>query len=165
MSIALLTLVLVGTLGLLGTLVSGLLGGPDPSWVRGHFLAALGSTFLLVMGHCFVMFFLIATGVEMKEMERERGWGDSFRRRTVALKGRVFPVMTLALLLVVANFILGAAAHTRVIPGWLHGGAGGTTLLVCLLALAREWQALGANNRLIAEAASRREDSARRRTA
>ena len=29
-------------------------------------------------------------------MEKGRGWGDSFRRRTVAMKGRVFPVMTLA---------------------------------------------------------------------
>jgi hypothetical protein len=160
MAIALLTLTLVGTLGLAATVLAGYGVTPGAS-VRSHFLAALGSTFVLVMAHSFVMFFLIATGVELKDMEKERGWGDSFRRRTIAMKSRVFPVVTLALLLVIANFILGAAAHTRVIPAWLHGGLGWATLVTCLVALYREYRVLGANNRLIAEAASRREDTSR----
>jgi hypothetical protein len=95
----------------------------------------------------------------MKEMEKARGWGDSFRRRTVALKGRVFPVMTLALLLVIANFILGAAAHTKALPAVVHEGLSWTTLAVCVYALIREWQVLGENNRLIAEAAARLKDT------
>ena len=99
------------------------------------------------------MFFLIATGVEMKDMEKEQGWGDSFRRRTVAMKGRSFPAMTLALLLVVANFILGAAAHTRAVPAGVHEALAWITLAVCVLALYREYRVLGENNRLIAEAA------------
>ena len=61
-----------------------------------------------------------------------------------------------ALLLVMANFILGAAAHTRAIPGWLHGLLGWATLLVCVAALVREYLVLGENNRLIAEAGLRR---------
>jgi hypothetical protein len=159
MAIALLTLALVGTLSLLGTVVAGYGIVPGPA-VRGHFLAALVSTLLLVMAHSFVMFFLIATGVELKDMEKDRGWGDSFRRRTIAMKSRVFPVVTWALLLVIANFILGAAAHTRAMPAWLHGVIAWATLVTCLVALYREYQVLGDNNRLIAEAASRREDTA-----
>lgn len=159
MAIALLTLAGVGTLALLASVLQGhgVAGGAD---VRQHFLLALVSTFLLVMAHAFIMFFLLATGVSLKEMEREKGWGDSFRRRTIAMKGRVFPVMSSALLLVIANFVLGAAAHTRAIPAWMHGVAGWVTLAVCALALHREYQVLGENNRLIAEAASRREDKA-----
>jgi hypothetical protein len=159
MAIALLTLALVGTLSLAGTVVAGY-GVTTGAAVRGHFLAALVTTLLLVMAHSFIMFFLIATGVELKDMEKDRGWGDSFRRRTIALKSRVFPVATYALLLVIANFILGAAAHTRAMPAWLHGVIGWATLLTCLLALYREYQVLGENNRLIAEAASRRGDRA-----
>ena len=34
---------------------------------------------------------ILATGVELKDMEKARGWGDSFRRRTIALKSQVFP--------------------------------------------------------------------------
>jgi hypothetical protein len=160
MAIALLTLVLLGTLSLLATTVLGHLGPPGAAWMRQHFLWSLGSTFLLVMGHSFVMFFLLATGVEMKDMEKARGWGDSFRKRTVALKSRVFPVMTSALLLVVINFMMGAAAHTRAVPRFVHVALAWVTLLTCLLALYREYRVLGDNNRLIAEAASRREDTA-----
>jgi hypothetical protein len=158
MAIALLTLALVGTLSLLGTVVAGYGVGPGQA-VRAHFLAALVTTLLLVMAHSFVMFFLIATGVELKDMEKDRGWGDSFRRRTILLKSRVFPVVTLALLLVIANFILGAAAHTRAMPAWVHGVIAWGTLATCFVALYREYEVLGDNNRLIAEAASRREDT------
>lgn len=160
MAIALLTLALVGTLALAATVVAGYTVNPGAA-VRAHFLAGLVSTFLLVMAHSFVMFFLIATGVELKDMEKERGWGDSFRRRTIVMKSRVFPVVTLALLLVIANFILGAAAHTRAMPAWVHGVLAWGTLFTCLLAVYREYQVLGDNNRLIAEAASRREDTSR----
>ena len=159
MSNALLTLTLMGTLALAGTMVLGYLL-PGAGAMRQHFLAALGSTFLLVMGHSFVMFFLLATGVEMKDMEKARGWGDSFRQRTVAMKARVFPVMTSALLLVVVNFMMGAAAHTRAVPALVHEALAWATILTCVVALYREYRALGDNNRLIAEAASRREDIA-----
>lgn len=159
MAIALLTLVLLGTIALLATTFVGFVVGPGAPFMRQHFLWALVSTFLLVMGHSFVMFFLLATGVEMKDLEKARGWGDSFRRRTVAMKGRVFPVMTSALLLLIVNFMMGAAAHTRAVPRWVHLALGWTTVVTCLVALWREYQVLGDNNRLISEAASRRRDT------
>jgi protein-S-isoprenylcysteine O-methyltransferase Ste14 len=144
---------------LLVTTALGYLVPADAARMKQHFLLALGSTTLLVMAHSFIMFFLIATGVELKDMEKARGWGDSFRRRTIALKSRVFPAMTFALLLAIANFMLGAAAHTRALPPVVHHATAWLTVAVCLLALYREYRVLGDNNRLIAEAASRREDS------
>ena len=156
MAIALLTLALVGTMSFLATIVMGY-DVPEQITVGRHFLLGLVSTMLLVMAHSFIMFFLIATGVELKNMEKERGWGDSFRRRTVAMKGQVFPAATLALLLVIAQFVLGAAAHTRAIPVWAHHALAWITLAVSTLALVREYQVLGENNRLIDEAGRRRE--------
>ena len=158
MAIALLTLAGVGTVMLAVSLLLGY-ASPGRHTIASHFLLALGSTFLLVMGHSFIMFFLIATGVELKDMEKAAGWGDSFRRRTIAMKSKVFPAMTLAILLVIVNFIMGAAAHTRAVPGIVHEGLAWLTLAVCAVALFREYQVLGDNNRLIGEAASRREDS------
>jgi hypothetical protein len=161
MGIALLTLAAVGTLSLFVTTVLSYVPHQTPAWMRQHFLLGLGSTFLLVMAHSFIMFFLIATGVELKDMEKAKGWGDSFRRRTVAMKSRVFPLMTSALLLVIVNFMMGAAAHTRAVPPWVHQVLAWGTLAVCGAALWREYLVVGENNRLIAEAASRREDTAR----
>jgi len=154
MSIALLTLTLLGTLVLAATMVIGYVI-PGAASMREHFLAALGATFLLVMGHSFVMFFLLATGVAMKEVEKERGWGQDFRRRLVQMKSRVFPVMTGALLLVIANFIVGAGAHTRALPLWLHAVLAWVTLATCVVALYREYRVLGENNRMIEEAGIR----------
>jgi hypothetical protein len=156
MAIALLTLALVGTLALTGTTFLGYQVHRGVVPLKLHFLAALGTTTILVMAHSFILFFLIATGVELKEMEKDRGWGDSFRRRTIGFKGRVFPVATMTLLLVMANFILGAAAHTRALPPVVHEGLAWTTLLACLVTLYREYRVLGDNNRLIAEAGARR---------
>ena len=159
MAIALLALAAAGTFVLFGSIVVGYQVPAEVAHLKAHFLLGLLSTMLLVMGHSFIMFFLIATGVEMKDMEKERGWGDSFRRRTIRLKSESFPAMTFALLLVLANFILGAAAHTRALPARVHEATAWLTLLTCLFALQREWRVLGENNRLIAEAALRQEDS------
>ena len=162
MAIALLALAFAGTLALLVSIVFGYEVPAHVTTLKTHFLLGLLSTTLLVMAHSFIMFFLIATGVEMKEMERDRGWGDSFRRRIIRLKSEAFPAMTFALMLVLANFIMGAAAHTRAVPARVHEGLAWLTLLVCAYALQREWRVLGENNRLIAEAALRQEDTAHR---
>src|SRR5260221_904134 len=161
MAMALLALAMAGTLSLLASIVVGYEVPAQVAHLKAHFLLGLLSTTLLVMAHSFIMFFLIATGVEMKDMEKERGWGDSFRRRTIKMKSQVFPAMTFALLLVVANFILGAAAHTPAVPARIHEGLAWLTLLTCPFSLQREWRVLGDNNRLIAEAAFRRADNAR----
>ena len=130
--------------------------GASCRFSRLSFAFALASTLILVMAHSFIMFFLIATGVELKDMEKEKGWGDSFRRRLIGIKSRVFPAMTLALLLLIVNFMLGGAAHTRAVPAAVHEALGWTTFAVCCYALYREYQVLGDNNRLIAEAADKR---------
>jgi len=156
MALALLALAAVGTVALGAVTVLGYRLALDPSLIRFHFMAALVATTILVMAHSFIMFFLIATGVELKEIERSLGGGDSLRRRIVAMKQQAFPVMTMALLLVMANFILGGAAHTRAIPYFVHGLMGVATFMVCTVALYREYRVLGDNNRLIAEVAERR---------
>ena len=159
MAIGLLTLAALGTLGLAATMLFGYRVPALP--LKTHFMAALLTTTILVMAHSFIMFFLIATGVELKDLEKAGSWGDSFRRRTIALKSRIFPLLTGALLLVIVNFILGAAIHTRALPAWVHEATAWMTLLTCVLALVRSYRVLGDNNRLIAEAATRREDNAR----
>ena len=77
--------------------------------------------------------------------------------RAFGIKSRVFPAMTLALLLLIVNFMLGGAAHTRALPASVHEVLGWSTFAVCCYALYREYQVLGDNNRLIEEAASKRQ--------
>ena len=53
------------------------------------------------------------------------------------------------------DFIVGAGAHTRALPMWLHTVLSWVTLVTCLMALHREYRVLGENNRLIEEAGIR----------
>jgi hypothetical protein len=152
---ALVTLAIMGTLGFLATILVGY--GAFGATVKQHVLFAFLSTGLLVMAHSFIMFFLIAMGAELKNLEKEKGWGDSFRRRGIALKGRVFPIATLALMLVIAQFVLGGAAHTHRwwMPVWLHHLLAWVTFATCAVTLWREYVALLDTNRLIDEAAQK----------
>src|SRR5688572_16905973 len=104
----------MGTVALAVSMVLGYTA--TAATLRGHFLFSLLATTLLVMAHSFIMFFLIATGVELKDVEKAAGWGDTFRRRTIAMQSQVFPAMTMAILLVMVKCVLGAAAHTRAAP-------------------------------------------------
>ena len=49
--------------------------------------------------------------------------------RTRRLKARLFPWLTFTPLVTMAAFIVGGGAHTRALPGWMHG-------LLALIALA-----------------------------
>ena len=69
------------------------------------------------------------------------------------------PIATYALLLVIAHFVLGAAAHTRAMPMWVHHLLAWATFLVSSVALWREYLALGETNRLIDEAGRKRATS------
>ena len=53
--------------------------------------------------------------------------------------------------------MLGGAAHTRALPASVHEVLGWSTFAVCCYALYREYQVLGDNNRLIEEAARKRQ--------
>ena len=59
------------------------------------------------------------------------------------MKAQVFPLMTSALLLVIVNFMMGAAAHTRAVPPWVHAALAWGTLAVCVAALWREYLVRG----------------------
>lgn len=151
MAFALLTLALVGTLAFVATGVSGHLLAHAAFDVKRHFLYALGATTVLVAAHSFILFFLLGTGVQMKELVQARGLDAALRRRLSALKARVFPAATVTLLLVVVNFALGAAAHTRAVPARAHAAWAWATLAACIFTLARAGQALNENSRIIAE--------------
>jgi hypothetical protein len=51
--------------------------------------------------------------------------------------------------LLMVTFILGGGAHTRAVPGWLHGGLGYLSLLYSLVALAVEGYYLLQQNSLV----------------
>jgi hypothetical protein len=148
MARALLTGVLLGVVTQAAALFYGYLI-PDKGAFGNHFLLALASTFLLSLAHSMTMFFFIGTGKQIKELAREHRLGPDAARETVIYKNRLFPPMMFAIVVTMAQFILGGGAHTGAIPVWIHHVLGWITLLSNVYCLVLETRYLVSNSRLM----------------
>ena len=104
-----------------------------------HIRFALFGIVIVLFTHTMTLFYFVGTGSRIKKAVREYGLSVSLVDRTRRLKGRLFPWLTFTPLVTMAAFIIGGGAHTRVVPGWVHGalalGALGMNLVTAFLAI------------------------------
>ena len=94
-----------------------------------HIRFALFAIVVVLFTQTMTLFYFVGTGSRIKKVAQRYRLATSFVERTRRLKARLFPWLTFTPLVTMAAFIIGGGAHTRVLPGWLHG-------LLALLALA-----------------------------
>ena len=94
-----------------------------------HIRFALFGIVVVLFTQTMTLFYFVGTGSRIKKVVQRYGLAASLVERTRRLKARLFPWLTFTPLVTMAAFIIGGGAHTRVLPGWLHG-------LLALLALA-----------------------------
>lgn len=146
-------LLIVGVMGTLGLIATGVLGyflpgpGVTPE-VQRHILAALASTLLLLFSHCWILFYLIGTGKAIKDTVREYGMDPALGEETKRSR-RAYPYLLLAMGTAVATFILGGGAATGLMPSWIHHTLFYATLVFQTLALWIEKRVLDENERLM----------------
>jgi hypothetical protein len=99
-----------------------------------HFLYALGAASLAVFTHTMTYFYFVGMGANLKRAVEEHGRGQDRLAESRRIKRRVFPWAFFGMGLLMATFILGGGAHTRVIPGWIHGGLGYLALAYTVVA-------------------------------
>ncbi len=87
-----------------------------------HIRLALFGMVVILFTHTMTLFYFVGTGSRIKSVVREHGLAASLVDRTRRLKARLFPWLTFTPLVTMAAFIIGGGAHTRVVPGWIHGG-------------------------------------------
>ncbi len=98
-----------------------------------HIRLALFAIVVTLFTQTMTLFYFVGTGSRIKKVVREYRLDPGFYRRTLRFKARLFPWLTFTPLVTMIAFILGGGAHTRVLPGWFHGG---TALLALGLNLA-----------------------------
>ncbi len=86
-----------------------------------HIRVALFGIVILLFTHTMTLFYFVGTGSRIKKVVREYALHADLVLRTRRIKARLFPWLTFTPLVTMAAFILGGAAHTRVLPGWVHG--------------------------------------------
>ncbi|HEU4401497.1 MAG TPA: hypothetical protein VFT43_05275, partial [Candidatus Polarisedimenticolia bacterium] len=118
---------------------------------RTHIGSALFGIVVVLFTHTMTLFYFVGTGSRIKKVVTEYGLAPGILGRTRVFKARLFPWLTFTPLVTMAAFILGGGAHTRMLPGWLHGGfalvAMGMNLVTAWVAL----RCIGENVVLIEE--------------
>jgi len=152
MVLALLTSSLMGIAGLmvtcyLGFAMDGRIG------LQQHFLFALFATFVAILAQCMSMFYFIGTAKQVKDLLGSHPQAPEFIGRTREFKSRVFPPVTLAILLTMAAWIVGGGVDTRVIPVWIHTFLAILALATNVFAFFREIRYMAKNNILLDEVA------------
>ncbi len=95
-----------------------------------HIRFALFGIVVVLFTQTMTLFYFVGTGSRIKKVVREYGLATELWARTRAFKERLFPWLTFTPLVTMLAFILGGGAHTRVLPGWVHGGLAVAALLM-----------------------------------
>jgi len=111
-----LSVIILVDVGALAYTIGDGLGLATIEATRHHMLAGVLTTILLVFTHSLVLFYLIGTGIDIREAV---GVDEELSRRYVPLtrrlKRQVFPIACLAALLASVAALFGAEVHSRLI--------------------------------------------------
>jgi hypothetical protein len=124
--------------------------------VTKHVAYAVTTVLLSLFSQSMVIFFFIGTGRLVKD--EIAGFAQADRRAVLDVlrdfKRRTSPPATFALLAAIAVFVLGGAAHVRVVPSWVHLTAALVAVATHFWALGAEWTAFVENGKLMADPAA-----------
>ena len=144
---ALLTAVLVGLGGLVATVVLGLRGAD----IARHISFGIFSTFITLLAHSMMMFYLIGKGKAVKDAMAEHSVAGDYYRRIAAARKPVFSIGTLAMVLTMAAAILGASVDTGVLPPIVHAMIAYGAIACNIAALKTEIGSLTASSKVVDE--------------
>ena len=98
-----------------------------------HPTFALLTTIIYLFTQSLIIFFFVGTGVSIRDYTQEKKLDFTYRKRSLAVKRRVYPPLLLNMGLVMGLFISGGAVATHRLAGWIHG----IYFLICLADFAR----------------------------
>ncbi len=111
-----------------------------PAHINLSFVAAIGVLFSQAM----LLFYVVGSARRVRQVAREKKLPSDMAAGLPAAR-TVLPVASLALLAVIAAFVLGGGTHTGVVPPWVHGWV---AVLAVMLQGWSTWQELVALGRL-----------------
>lgn len=151
MTIALLTLNVISLVAIVVTIFYGIMIPQGGGALGRHLTLGLLAILLAVFAHTMTFFYFIGVASSIRRAVEETGIGAEHLKQVRHLRSRVFPWAGGAMLVLMATFVLGGAAHTRALPSWVHGTLGYLALGTSLVALLVEAAYLLQQNRVVNE--------------
>ncbi|HSE40849.1 MAG TPA: hypothetical protein VLH08_08790 [Acidobacteriota bacterium] len=103
--------------------------------MKNHILMALLATGLAVFSHAMTMMYFAALGRMIRQAVEKGNLNPEAVQQTKKYRSLIFRVGSIAMLVVMAQTILGGGAHTRVFPVWVHEAQAVFTLVVSFIAV------------------------------
>lgn len=135
------------------------------SRVTYHFLFAVGALVFAVLVHALVLTYFMGTGRWLEETCNAYRLGGEWQERSKSMKFRMYPAMTLCLVLLIVTGGYGAASdpasavgfkgYGPLTAGQVHLTIAGFTILVNAVVNVYEFLALQKNGRLVEEVLGR----------
>lgn len=150
MAAAIITSLLLSTLGLIVSLVLGYLIDGSSDLLQ-HTTLATFTTLVLLLSHSLAMFYLIGKGKAIREAAEEGGLSAEYGQEIARLRKPVFSIGSLAIALTMVTAIVGGGVDTQVLPTQLHGLLALSAIAASIAALRAELTALNASTRLTDE--------------
>lgn len=146
-------LLIIGALATLGFVASAVLGygltGPTDPELPPHLLVGLGAVLMMLFSHSWILIYLLGTGRAVGEAVRTFQLEADLAEASRRFRRRAIPVLLVAVGLVFATFLLGAAVVPKVVPSWIHHALFYVTVIAQVIALRIESQMLRANEELL----------------
>ena len=117
-----------------------------------HFLFGLFTTLYTTFVQSLIFVYFLGTGKWIKDAVAGRPGEAEIVARTKKLKAMTFGFATYSALMIVAAAILGAAADTGFVPGWVHGVASALAMGLNVVSYFPEAKAIGLNLQLLDDA-------------
>ncbi len=117
-----------------------------------HFLAGLFTTIYTTFVQSLVFVYFLGTGKWIKDAVAGRPREAEIVARTKKLKAMTFGFATYSALMIVVAGILGAAADTGFVPGWVHGTVSAAAIALNIVSYWPEVKAIGMNVQLLDDA-------------
>ena len=87
----------------------------------GHIQFAFLATIFYMFSESWIMFYFIGSGKTIKETIISHSFDKNLYSEVIASKKKVFPHITLNILLIGSVFVIGGGVHTKVISSAFHG--------------------------------------------
>ena len=150
MSAALITASVISLVGLVVSIVLGYAAITSDEVFR-HASLAFFVTMLTLLAHSMIMFYIIGKGRAIKDAVAEGGLDTDAVARVSALRGPVFKVAIVAVVLTMLTAIFGGGVDTGVVPGGFHAMLAILAVVANVAALRAIVDAFSRSSRIVEE--------------
>lgn len=85
-----------------------------------HLTFMILTSIVYAFAETLVIFFFVGTGVSVRDYTKDNNLDNSFHRRSIAIKRKVYPPLLLNMLFMIILFCLVGAVDTNRVPAWIY---------------------------------------------